>query len=188
MSNRYSDEWTASLLDPERRLSGLTPVELLDDAGLRPGMTVVDYGCGPGLMTLPAAETVGPTGKVYALDIHEGMVALVESRAADAGLTNVTALLNDGPKAPLPEGVADLVLCTLVFHYRESREERQTLAIDLARLLKPGGTLMVVQWVDRAPPDEMLDLLESAGLACGELSPEVNRQYRVKATKPRTNN
>ena len=188
MSNRYSDEWTASLLDPERRLNGLTPSELLREAGLRPGMTVVDYGCGPGLVTLPAAETVGPTGMVYALDIHEGMVSLVESRAADAGLTNVTALLNDGPEAPLPEGVADLVLCTLVFHYRESREERQALALDLARLLKPGGTLMVVQWVDRAPSDEMLELLEGAGLTCGEPSPEVNRQYRVKATKPRTNN
>ena len=188
MSNRYSDEWTASLLDPERRLSGLTPSELLREAGLRPGMTVVDYGCGPGLVTFHAAEAVGPAGMVYALDIHEGMVSLVESRAADAGLTNVTALLNDGPQAPLPEGVADHVLCTLVFHYRESREERQSLALDLARLLKHGGTLMVVQWVDRAPSDEMLDLLESAGLTCAELSPEVNRQYRVKAIKPRTNN
>ncbi len=96
MSNRYSDEWTASLLDPERRLSGLTPSELLREAGLRPGMTVVDYGSGPGLITLHAAEMVGPTGRVYALDIHEGMVSLVESRAADAGLANVTTLLNDG--------------------------------------------------------------------------------------------
>ncbi len=188
MSNRYSDEWTAGLLDPERRLSGLTPRELLREGGLRPGMTVVDYGCGPGLMTLPAAETVGPTSMVYALDIHEGMVSLVETRAREAGLTNVTALLNDGPEAPLPDGVADLILCTLVFHYRESREERQALALDLARLLKPGGTLMVVQWVDRAPPDETLELLEGAGLTCGEPSPAVNRQYRLQAIKPRTNN
>ena len=184
MSNRYSDEWTASLLDTDRKLSGLTPQELLREGGLRPGMTVVDYGCGPGLMTFHAAETVGPTGKVYALDIHEGMVSLVETRAMEAGLTNVTALLNDGPEAPLPEGVADLVLCTLVFHYRELREDRQALALDLARLLKPGGTLLVVQWVDRAPPDETLYLLESAGLTYGEPSSAGNRQYRVMATKP----
>ena len=185
MTNRYTDEWTASLLNPERRLSGLTPSELLREAGLRPGMTVVDYGCGPGLITLHAAETVGPTGRVYALDIHKGMVSLVESRAADAGLANVTALLNDGPEAPLPDGVTDHIFCTLVFHYRESREERQALALDLARLLKPGGALMVVQWVDRAPADETLDLLESAGLTCREPSSAVDRQYRMTAAKPR---
>ena len=189
MSNRYGDEWTASLLDPERRLSGLTPSELLREAGLRPGMTVVDFGCGPGLITLHAAESVGPNGRVYALDIHEGMVSLVESRASDAGFANVTALLNDGPEAPLPDGVADHIFCTLVFHYRESREERQALALDLARLLKPGGALMVVQWVDRVPPDETLDLFESAGLTSGltsgRPSSAVNRQYRMTATKPR---
>ena len=125
MTNRYTDEWTASLLSPERRLSGLSPQELMKEAGLRPGMTVVDYGCGPGLLTLLAAKAVGSDGTVYALDIHEGMVALIESRAAEAGLGNVTALLNDGPEAPLPGGVADVILCTLVFHYKESRDERQ---------------------------------------------------------------
>ena len=127
MTDRYGDEWTAGLLDPGRRLGGLTARELLEDAGLRPGMTVVDYGCGPGLVTLQAAEAVGTAGKVYALDIHEGMVSLVGSRAAEAGLANLTVLLNDGPEAPLPDGVADVVTCTLVFHYKESRRERQAL-------------------------------------------------------------
>lgn len=184
MTNRYTDEWTASLLDSERKLSGLTPEELMEEAGLRLGMTVVDYGCGPGLLTLLAAKAVGTAGKVYALDIHEGMVSLVESRAAEAGLANVAALLSDGPEAPLPDAVADLILCTLVFHYRESRDERQALADDLARLLKPGACAMLVQWEDRAPFEETSELLTAAGLTCGPPSPVVKRQYRLKATKP----
>ena len=184
MTNRYTDEWTASLLNAERKLSGLTPEELMEGAGLSPGMTVVDYGCGPGLLTLLAAELVGSNGGVYALDIHEGMVSLVESRAAEAGLANVEALLNDGPEAPLPGGVADLIICTLVFHYKESRFERQALADDLARLLKPGGCAMLVQWDDRAPYEEMRELLTTAGLKCGVQSSVVERQYRLKATKP----
>ncbi|MDE2823781.1 MAG: class I SAM-dependent methyltransferase [Chloroflexota bacterium] len=184
MTNRYTDEWTASLLSPERRLGGLSPQELMKEAGLRPGMTVVDYGCGPGLLTLLAAKAVGSDGTVYALDIHQGMVALIESRAAEAGLGNVTALLNDGPEAPLSGGVADVILCTLVFHYKESRDERQVLADDLARLLRPGGCAMLVQWDDRAPCEEMHELLTAAGLTCGPPSPVVKRQYRVKATKP----
>ena len=185
MTNRYTNEWTVSLLNPERKLSGLTPEELMEAAGLRLGMTVVDYGCGPGLLTLVAAKAVGPAGKVYALDIHEGMVSLVDSRAAETGLRNVTSLLNDSLQAPLPDAVADLILCTLVFHYRESRHERQALADDLARLLKPGGCAMLVQWDDRAPYEETHDLLTVAGLACGPPSPVVKRQYRVMATKPR---
>ena len=184
MTNRYTNEWTASLLDSERKLSGLSPQELMEEAGLRPGMTVVDYGCGPGLLTLLAAMKVGPDGRVYALDIHEGMVALVESRAAEVGLDNVTALLNDGPEAPLPGGVADVILCTLVFHYKESRRERQALADDLARLLKPGGCAMLVQWDDRAPYEETFEILMNSGLTCGPPSPVVKRQYRLKATKP----
>ena len=184
MTNRYTDEWTASLLSPERMLSGLTPEGLLEEASLCPGMTVVDYGCGPGLLTLLAANKVGHAGKVYALDIHEGMVALIESRAAEAGLGNVTALLNDGPEAPLPDSVADVILCTLVFHYKESRDERQALTDDLARLLTPGGCAMLVQWDDRAPYEETRDLLTTAGLTCGAPSSVVKRQYRVMATKP----
>ena len=184
MSDRYSDEWIASLLDPDWRRGGQVTRELLDDAGLRPGMTVVDYGCGPGLVTLQAAEIVGAAGKVYALDIHDGMVSLVRSRAAEAGFTNVTALLNDGPEAPLTDGVADVITCILVFHYRESRRERQALATDLARLLKPGGCAMVVQWTDRAPSEEVYDHLKAAGLECAWPFPEADGQYRARAVKP----
>ena len=86
MADRYSEEWKAGLLDPERKLHGLGVAEFLEDAGLGPGMTMVDYGCGPGFVTLQAAKMLGPAGKVYGLDIHEGMVALARSRAADAGL------------------------------------------------------------------------------------------------------
>ena len=184
MADRYSDEWIASLLDEDRRRGGLTAGELLKEAGLRPGMTVVDYGCGPGLVTLQAAEAVGIAGRVYALDIHEGMVSLVRSRAAEAGLANVTALLNHGAEAPVPDGAADLVTCILVFHYRESQRERRALAADLARLLKPGGRAAIVLWTDRVPGEEMYDHLTAAGLACDWPFPEANGQYRVIAAKP----
>ena len=184
MSGRYSDEWIASLLDPDRGRGGLTAGEILEEAGLRPGMTVVDYGCGPGLVTLQAAAMVGDAGIVYALDIHEGMVSLVRSRAAEAGLVNVKALLNDGAEAPVPDGVADLITCTLVFHYKESPSERQALAVDFARMLKPGGCAMIVQWTDRVPAQETYDHLTAAGLECDWPFPEASGQYRVRAAKP----
>ena len=185
MADRYSEEWKAGLLDPERRLHGLGVAEFLAEAGLRPGMTMVDYGCGPGFVTLQAAEIVGPAGKVYGLDIHEGMAALARSRAADAGLANVTALLNDGPQAPLPDGVADLVTCILVLHYNESLRERQAIAADIARLLKPGGRVVVIQWADRVPYEETVGLLTEAGLKCVGQYSVLDNRYRVSGVKPR---
>ncbi len=184
MAERYGDEWKAGLLDPERRFGGLGVAEFLEEAGLGPGMTMVDYGCGPGFVTLQAAELAGPAGRVYALDIHEGMVSLAGSRAAEAGFTNVTVMLNDGPEAPLPDGAADLVTCIFVLHYRESRPERGALAADLARLLKPGGRLVVLQWADRTPCGETVDLLTAAGLECAGSYPAIDNQCRVTAVKP----
>ena len=86
MSPRYDAEWIGNLLDTERRLGGVGPEEFLKNAGLRSGDTVVDVGCGPGFMTLPAAELVGPNGRVYAVDIKQPMLNLVDTRAAEAGL------------------------------------------------------------------------------------------------------
>ena len=184
MCARYSDEWKAELLDPERRFHGVRIGELLEELGLETGMTAVEYGCGPGLVALQAAVMVGPSGKVYGIDIHEGMVSVVNERAADAGLTNVSALLKDGATAPLPDGVADLVTCFLVFHYMESRAERQELADDLARLVKPGGRVAVIQWDHHVPYEETVDLLTSAGLRCAGAYSVSDSQYRVVGIRP----
>ncbi len=185
MAERYSEEWKAGLLDPGRRLHGLGAAEFLEDAGLRAGMTVVDYGCGPGFVTLHAAEVVGPAGRVYGLDIHEGMVALAGSRAAGAGFCNVTTLLNEGPRAPLPDGVADLVTCILVLHYKESRRERLAVVSDIGRLLKPGGRVAVIQWADRVPYEETVGLLEAAGIECAGRYSVLDNKYAVRGVRPR---
>ena len=185
MADRYSEEWKAGLLDPERKLHGFGVAEFLEEAGLGPGMTMVDYGCGPGFVTLQAAKMLGPAGKVYGLDIHEGMVALARSRAAGAGLANVTTLLNDGPQAPLPDSVADLVTCILVLHYKESPPERQAVVSDIARLLKPGGRVVVIQWADRVTYEETLEMLTAAGLECEGPYSVVDNRYRVSGVKRR---
>ena len=107
MSPRYDAEWVSGLLDANQRLGSLSPVDLLVQSGLSEGMTVVDYGCGPGFLTLPAARVVGREGRVYAVDVEPSMVALVAERAVEAGLRNVDALHNEAGVAPLPDAVAD---------------------------------------------------------------------------------
>ncbi|MCK4241915.1 MAG: methyltransferase domain-containing protein, partial [Dehalococcoidia bacterium] len=48
----------------------LPRMDILKEVGIEPGFHVLDYGCGPGSYTIPLAELVGESGKIYALDIH----------------------------------------------------------------------------------------------------------------------
>ena len=184
MAERYSEEWKAGLLDPERKLHGLGVVEFLEAAGLRPGMTMVDYGCGPGFVTLPAAEIVGPAGRVYGLDVHEGMVELARSRAAEAGLANVTTLLNDGPRAPLQDCIADLVTCILgaplqrVAAREAGRRVRHRADAQAGRLRcgHPVGRPGAIRGDGRPAYAE-------AGLECSGQHSVVDKRYRVSGVK-----
>jgi ubiquinone/menaquinone biosynthesis C-methylase UbiE len=66
---------------------------LLDRMGLAAGMRLLDVGCGPGRVTLPAAQRVGPGGSVVAMDIQPAMLREVAKRVAASGLTNVQTVL-----------------------------------------------------------------------------------------------
>ena len=191
MSPRYDDEWVASLLDAEERLGDKTPEELLLAAGLRQGQTVVDYGCGPGFLTFPAAQIVGTAGKVYAIDIEQRMIDLIELKAEEMGLTNVSAVLADGKRAPLPQEIADLVICALVLHYPDDVAGRFELAKDLSRLLRPQGRALVIartpqpdeESSGRTTPEDVESLLRRAALEPGPPHPAGPRLYMTVARR-----
>lgn len=63
--------------------------EIIRHLGLEAGMTVLDFGCGPGRLTIPLAKQVGPAGQVTAFDIQEGMLQRVQAKAQTEGLTNI---------------------------------------------------------------------------------------------------
>ena len=114
---------------------------LLDDVPLREGMTVVDYGCGPGRFTIPAAKRVGPQGKVYALDIQPLAIKMVRGKASRRSLANVEPILLDSYDTGLPNSIADVVLLIDVIH---GIGDRPALLREIHRVLKPGGLLFVV--------------------------------------------
>lgn len=191
MSPRYDAEWIGSMLDTDSRLGGISPSAFLKNAGLRGGDTVVDVGCGPGFMTLPAAELVGSTGRVYAVDIERRMLDLVEKRVAEAGLGNVTTVFNDGEGIPVPDGVADLALCGLVLHYFPDEAGREGLVRDICRMVKYGGRCLFIEHTpqpaddpkERMKPEAMTKLLERAGFETSRPRELVERQYVLIAKK-----
>ena len=191
MSPRYDAEWIGNMLDTESRLGGMSPKGFLKDIGLRSGDTVVDVGCGPGFMTLPAAELVGPNGQVFAVDIEKRMLSLVDNRAAEANLGNVTTVFNAGKGISVPDGVADLALCGLVLHYFPDEAGRQALVREIGRMTKPGGRASFIEHLpqpaddakDRMKPEAMTNLLERAGFETSGHRELIERQYLLIATK-----
>lgn len=172
MCPRYDDEWIASILDVQGRIGETTPEAFLHQHGLRRGQAVVDVGCGPGLFTLAAAEMVGRVGWVHAVDINQDMLDLVDRRAAEEGLDNIfTARSADGP-VPLPDQAGDFVMCLWAIHYREGAEGQADIVRDLARLVRPPGRLLIVNWKPEMrtgsllPPHTVVEILRERGFEC----------------------
>ena len=108
--------------------------------GIGAGMTVVDYGCGPGRYTLNFAKLVGEEGKVYALDIHELAIETVKKRMAKRNLRNVQPILIEGYSSTLPDGTADVVCAIDMFFIIKSPAE---FLAELKRITKRNGILVI---------------------------------------------
>ena len=112
-------------------------INILKEVGIKPGSTVLDYGCGPGSYIIPLAELVTPSGKIYALDIHPLAVQRVQQIASRKQLTNVKTICSDC-KTGLPDSSIDVVLFYDIFH---DLSEPDRVLSELHRVLKPDGIL-----------------------------------------------
>jgi len=112
-------------------------LEVLQEVGIRQGFHVLDFGCGPGSYVTPLADVVGPSGKIYALDICPLAIKMVEKRAAKKHLANVIPIQSDG-QTGLPHKSLDVILLYDVFHDLDQPEK---VLKELHRVLKPGGLL-----------------------------------------------
>jgi ubiquinone/menaquinone biosynthesis C-methylase UbiE len=113
----------------------------LDSAGLSPGMTVADLGCGPGAVTLELARRVGPTGRVIAVDNAERPLELARQRVADAGLSNVSFEQAD-VTGWRPAAALDAVVGRFLLMHLDDPVAQVALAADLVR---PGGVVAFLE-------------------------------------------
>jgi ubiquinone/menaquinone biosynthesis C-methylase UbiE len=110
---------------------------VVKEAGIKPGSSVLDFGCGPGGYILPTTRLTGPTGMIYALDINPLAIESVEALALKHHLTNVKTIRSDGPTG-LPDDSIDVILLYDVLHHLNPLE---SILEELYRVLKPEGTL-----------------------------------------------
>lgn len=116
---------------------------LLKALNVKPGMTVCDLGCGNGFYTLELAKLVGERGTVYAVDIQQEMLHLLEERAKAEHFDNIKPVLGSVIDPKLPAGSQDLILLVDVYH-EFSHPEHMLRAMRAA--LKPDGRLVLVEF------------------------------------------
>ena len=145
-------------------------------ATLLPGQTVLDLGSGGGIDVLLSAKRVGPTGKVYGLDMTDEMLALARENQRKAGVANVEFLKGEIESIPLPDASVDVIISNCVINL--SGDKDRVLA-EAFRVLKPGGRFAVSDVVVRGEvPQEIRRNVEHwIGCVAGALE---EREYRDK--------
>ena len=131
---------------------------ILKEVGIKPGFTVLDYGCGPGSYIIATAELAGKSGKIYALDIYSPAIQMVQSIASKKQLTNVETICSDC-KTGLPDSSVDVVLLYDTFH---TLSEPNGVLAELHRVLKPNGILSFTD--HRMGEDEIVSKIPGKGL------------------------
>jgi SAM-dependent methyltransferase len=173
------DPITANLYD-EREKAGLPVEAVLASLGcgnptalaeLKPGQVVLDLGSGGGIDVLLSAKRVGPTGKVYGLDMTDEMLALANENKLRAGVENVEFLKGDIEQIPLPNESVDVIISNCVINL--SGDKRKVLS-EAFRVLKPGGKFAVSDVVVRGfVPDAVRNNMELwIGCVAGALEEE----------------
>lgn len=168
----------------ERQLSEVDLFDgeaLLRRAGVDVAMHVADFGVGrEGTFTIAAARLVTETGQVFALDVVKEILAVIEGMAQDAGLRNVVSVWTDleiyGAATAIADNTIDVGILANTLYQSSQRAEMMK---ECMRMMKPGGTILVVEWKPGAtaigPPvehrvnaQEIKDIAKTLGMEIGE--------------------
>ena len=177
-SNLYSDAEKAALPDAAVAVSlgcgNPTALQALEE-----GQTVLDLGSGGGIDVLLSAKRVGPTGKVYGLDMTDDMLALARENQRKAGVTNVEFRKGTIEEIPLPDNSVDVIISNCVINLSTDKD---AVLREAFRVLKPGGRFAVSDIVVRGDvPDSVRRNMELwIGCIAGALH-ETEYEAKLKA-------
>jgi len=141
LAPRKAEEWEKTLEAP-RRAATQKLDEVLADLSLKPGMIVADIGAGSGFFSRPIAKAVGPKGKVYAVDIQQGLLEFINKRDAEENIHNVQTVLGEFDDPKIPARNVDLAFINDVLHHIE---HRAAYLKALGTYIKPNGRIAIIE-------------------------------------------
>jgi ubiquinone/menaquinone biosynthesis C-methylase UbiE len=132
------------------------------------GETVLDLGSGGGIDVLLYAKRIGPTGKVYGLDMTDEMIAVARENQRKAGVENVEFLKGEIENIPLPDNSVDVIISNCVINLSGDKDH---VLREAFRVLKPGGRFAVSDVVTRGkvPTEVRHSMLLWVGCIAGAL-------------------
>jgi ubiquinone/menaquinone biosynthesis C-methylase UbiE len=167
------------------------PETTLKDVGLRVGMVFMDIGCGEGFFTIPAAQLVGGKGVVYAVDVDASSIERLKRKAAEKGLTNITAKAGAAEETVFCEECADIVFYSIVLH--DFRDPAKVLR-NAKLMLKPNGRIVNLDWKKKptmfGPPlrirfseEQAASLIKAAGFTIESVR-DAGRNFYIVTAEP----
>ena len=115
---------------------------IIDNSAVQPGMKVLDFGCGPGRLTLPLARLVGDGGEVTALDLQPGMLQRLQEKAKAEGVGNIKYILGAAGQGILPGNRYDCIFLVTVLG---EIPDKVAALKEIYDSLKAKGTLSVTE-------------------------------------------
>lgn len=154
MAEKFDPAHADRLENPERLIE-LPPAKLVELLRLSGAETIIDFGAGTGMYSVPLGESV-PLGRVLAVDEQPELLERLRAKlVAHPSCRNVRPIVTEHGGAPLEDGVADRMLIVNVLHHVD--DDPHALA-EIWRLLAPGGLLVVAEFaqMDRpvGPPND----------------------------------
>ncbi|MFW5737184.1 MAG: class I SAM-dependent methyltransferase [Halanaerobium sp.] len=175
----------------EKRLKSLKPAELLTKLGLKKGDIFIDIGAGNGFFSLPAADIVGESGKVYSVDVEIDMLLDLKHRAQQAGVTDRIEICRSEENDANLHQDADFMLFAYLFH---EVEEKEKFLNNYFNFLKKGSRVVFLEWDpekrEEGPPlhhrvksEQLKSLLEQRDIKNIEIKDIDYNSYLISGVK-----
>lgn len=171
----------------------IKPQNVVAQMGLKIGQTVADFGSGSGFFALGAAQMVGNTGKVIAVDVQQSKLTATFSAGSQQGYKNIQIVQAnlDEPMTEIAEASCDAVIMASVLH---EVHNRAALLQNAYKILKTGGLMLAVEWkadhtifgppLEKRIPEQTLEQeLAKIGLHKVKSIPADNYHYAVVFSK-----
>jgi len=174
LGSQPAERW-AITLENGRRLEGLEIQRVVDAIGLQAGDVVADIGAGTGIFSVPMAMAVGTNGVVLSVEVDQGFLPMIEAKARENGVANITTVLGEFGDPKLPRRDVDVAFFHDVLHHIE---QRAAYIQALAAYMPSGSRIVVVDYDKNVPgvphsnqpemligPDDVATWMREAGFS-----------------------